>query len=163
MLQIEEWFRRPQRRTERKTAPAAKPVTAAVHRSQETADESQEDVALQDSVAEAEELEHISEQIGQDVTDMIDMKREAYPASLSCIYSFFILYNFSPASKLPRLVVACSSEVYSMASVFSASVSTISSCRTFMERLILLSFVFKIFACTFSPSFKTSPGCLIRF
>ncbi|MBO5154600.1 MAG: hypothetical protein J6C00_09675 [Eubacterium sp.] len=163
MLQIEEWFRRPQRRTERKAAPAAKPVTAAVHRSQETAaefaavpkaaesnvvelkaaerkaaepkvaepkvaepaekewtgtqktekqdftaapertaqipftdatedmfepeeavaceysaDESQEDVALQDSVAEAEELEHISEQIGQDVTDMIDMKKEDF-------------------------------------------------------------------------------------
>ena len=144
MLQIEEWFRRPQRRTERKTASAMKPMAAQVHRSQETAeafaavsktveskaiepeavepeekhltdtqkpekqnmartlqtpladatedmfepeeavfcehsaDESQEDVALQDSVAEAEELEHISEQIGQDVTDMIDMKKEDF-------------------------------------------------------------------------------------
>lgn len=144
MLQIEEWFRRPQRRTERKTASAVKPMAAQVHRSQETAeafaavsktveskavepeavepeekhltdtqkpekqnlartlqtsladasedmfepeeavfcehseDESQEDVALQDSVAEAEELEHISEQIGQDVTDMIDMKKEDF-------------------------------------------------------------------------------------
>ena len=144
MLQIEEWFRRPQRRPERKAAPAAKPVTATVHRSQETAeafaavsktveskavepeavepeekhltdtqkpekqnlartlqtpladapedmfepeeavfcehseDESQENVDLQDSVAEAEELEHISEQIGQDVTDMIDMKKEDF-------------------------------------------------------------------------------------
>ena len=80
MLQIEEWFRRPQRRTERKTAPAAKPVTAAVHRSQETADESQEDVALQDSVAEAEELEHISEQIGQEIL------RELAPWELCQIY-----------------------------------------------------------------------------
>ncbi|MGN0336362.1 MAG: hypothetical protein ACI4EE_02560 [Lachnospiraceae bacterium] len=144
MLQIEEWFRRPQRRTERKTASAMKPMAAQVHRSQETAeafaavsktveskaiepeavepeekhltdtqkpekqnmartlqtpladapedmfepeeavfcehseDESQENVALQDSVAEAEELEHISEQIGQDVTDMIDMKKEDF-------------------------------------------------------------------------------------
>lgn len=144
MLQIEEWFRRPQRRTDRKTASAVKPMAAQVHRSQETAeafaavsktveskavepeavepeekhltdtqkpekqnlartlqtsladatedmfepeeavacehraDESQEDVALQDSVAEAEELEHISEQIGQDVTDMIDMKKEDF-------------------------------------------------------------------------------------
>ena len=144
MLQIEEWFRRPQRRTERKTASAVKPMAAQVHRSQETAeafaavsktveskavepeavepeekhltdtqkpekqnlartlqtpladapedmfepeeavfcehseDESQENVDLQDSVAEAEELEHISEQIGQDVTDMIDMKKEDF-------------------------------------------------------------------------------------
>ena len=40
---------------------------------------------------------------------------------------FYIIYNFRPARRLPRLVVACSSEVYSIASAFSASVSTISS------------------------------------
>lgn len=38
----------------------------------------QESVTLQDSVAETEELEQISEQIGQDVTDMIDMKKEDF-------------------------------------------------------------------------------------
>lgn len=35
-------------------------------------------VTLQDSVAETDELEQISEQIGQDVTDMIDMKKEDF-------------------------------------------------------------------------------------
>ena len=40
--------------------------------------QAQENVVLQDSVVEADELEHISEQIGQDVTDMIDMKKEDF-------------------------------------------------------------------------------------
>ena len=144
MLQIEEWFRRPLRRPERKTAPVTKPAAAALHRladvrekdacvqtpemdetssladaaeemfepediikseslpeqetedtkepeqtpaaeedegsvqTQEESEQAQGDVVLQDSVAEAEELEHISEQIGQDVTDMIDMKKEDF-------------------------------------------------------------------------------------
>ena len=139
MLQIEEWFRRPLRRPERKKAPVTKPAAAVVHRSeevriqapetgelssladaveemfepediikseslseqetedtkepeqtpaaeedegsvqtQEESEQAQGDVVLQDSVAEAEELEHISEQIGQDVTDMIDMKKEDF-------------------------------------------------------------------------------------
>ena len=144
MLQIEEWFRRPLRRPERKTAPVTKPAAAALRRladvrekdacvqapemdetssladaaeemfepediikseslpeqetedtkepeqtpaaeedegsvqTQEESEQAQGDVVLQDSVAEAEELEHISEQIGQDVTDMIDMKKEDF-------------------------------------------------------------------------------------
>ena len=137
MLQIEEWFRRPLRRPERKAAPVTRPAAAAVHRSAdvcekdacvqapetvelsslsdaaeemfepedimksepvpepETEDtkepeqipaaeedegsvQAQENVVLQDSVVEADELEHISEQIGQDVTDMIDMKKEDF-------------------------------------------------------------------------------------
>ena len=41
--------------------------------------------------------------------------------------------------------------------------STISSSSAFMERLILLSFVFNTFALTFCPSFNTSDGFLIRF
>ena len=40
--------------------------------------QAQENVVLQESVVEADELEHISEQIGQDVTDMIDMKKEDF-------------------------------------------------------------------------------------
>ena len=144
MLQIEEWFRRPLRRPERKTAPVTKPAAAALHRladvrekdacvqapemdetssladaaeemfepediikseslpeqetedtkepeqtpaaeedegsvqTQEESEQAQGDVVLQDSVVEADELEHISEQIGQDVTDMIDMKKEDF-------------------------------------------------------------------------------------
>lgn len=36
MLQIEEWFRRPQRKTERKAAPVTKPGAAVAHRTEET-------------------------------------------------------------------------------------------------------------------------------
>lgn len=103
MLQIEEWFRRPQRKPERKTVPITKPV--AVKReevvtpkkdvktsledciedifepedsvtNEKCAKEAQESVSLQDSVAEAEELEHISEEMGQDVSEMIDLNKE---------------------------------------------------------------------------------------
>ena len=35
MLQIEEWFRRPQRKTERKAAPVTKPGAAVAHRTEE--------------------------------------------------------------------------------------------------------------------------------
>ena len=185
MLQIEEWFRRPQRKTERKAASVTKPTASAVHKtedvhpqatvkkeipvkqtSEETAAEftpepksaasqngnavteevaavpetteakmpeetvmtapekevvmpetedqalaevpendaqvsladeaedmfepedpaiwkqraaeTQESVSLQDSVAETDELEHISEKIGQDVSGMIDMEKEDF-------------------------------------------------------------------------------------
>lgn len=130
MLQIEEWFRRPLRKTERKTASVTKPVADVIHSAKEPqaevkkkapvmcvleetaaefadvtedmfepedtvlcepepeytqktqeiqeSEQTQDGVSLQDSVAEADELEHISEQIGQDVTDMIDMKKEDF-------------------------------------------------------------------------------------
>ena len=47
--------------------------------------------------------------------------------------------------------------------ISSASVSISSSSNARILRLILLSFVFKIFAFTFCPTFKTSAGFLIRF
>lgn len=141
MLQIEEWFRRPQRKTVARTISAARPVKSAVKTEsarskmpektdvfEETAKElavldtfeqpmessslsdapeemfEQEDpmiampkyelekedeldaemedgpmqteITLQDAVAEAEELDHITEKIGMDVSEMIDMKNE---------------------------------------------------------------------------------------
>ena len=165
MLQIEEWFRRPQRKTERKAAPVTRPAATTVHRSEEArpqaaekketpamrvseetaeefaavekeaeaaetatpvvtepekaavpevpeqdlaavpendaqtslADEAddmfepedptvwkrraagvQAGVSLQDTVAESDELEHISEKIGLDVSGMIDMEKEDF-------------------------------------------------------------------------------------
>ena len=44
----------------------------------EGSEQLKEEVLLQDSVTEAEELAYISEQIGQDVTDMIDLKKEDF-------------------------------------------------------------------------------------
>ena len=35
MLQIEEWFRRPQRKTERKAASVTKPTASAVHKTED--------------------------------------------------------------------------------------------------------------------------------
>lgn len=122
MLQIEEWFRRPQRKTGRRVASVQRPVTPTVHRSEEIQTEktdiydqpeekeisldedwyfdepediveaeepeqssvseasaqAEPSVSLQDSVAETEELEHISEKIGLDVSDMIDMEKEDF-------------------------------------------------------------------------------------
>ena len=161
MLQIEEWFRRPQRKTERKAAPVTKPAAAAVHRSEEvrsqatekketpvmhaseetaaelsatpkivslketepvpvlrvsrpemtvapvmtepepavgmpevqeqdltvvpendvqtSLEDDEEDMfEAEDTVAETEELEHISEKIGLDVSGMIDMEKEDF-------------------------------------------------------------------------------------
>jgi len=169
MLQIEEWFRRPQRKTEKKAAPVSRPVTPVLHktedpsadkpqaqrsefeknepeksgmepfgtdhpevkdveevspmRAEEAASEPaavpetagketvaepeaelspfggepedmfesedaalkksraarpQEQVSLQDSFAETDELEHISEKIGLDVSGMIDMEKEDF-------------------------------------------------------------------------------------
>ena len=125
MLQIEEWFRRPQRKTERKAATVAKPVTGTIHRSEESrlqasekketpamhvseetaaefavvserpepeekeavtvpendaqvslADDTEDMFEPEDSVAETDELDHISEKIGLDVSGMIDMEKE---------------------------------------------------------------------------------------
>lgn len=99
MLQIEEWFRRPQRRIEKRpdtagrtAAKATQPTTAqelaqeltsampvqtqqtGMEQKNVPADEPQ--VALNDSVAESEKLEQITQEIGLDVADMIDMEKE---------------------------------------------------------------------------------------
>lgn len=132
MLQIEEWFRRPQRKTERRVVPAAK--TPAVHKTEERRTEPclevaseeavteaakerkqqfeperaelpqmlaleeaeakvfaghilenvdepdifepEDAVSLQDSVAETDEIDQITERIGLDVSDMLDMEKE---------------------------------------------------------------------------------------
>lgn len=104
MLQIEEWFRRPQRRVERKAATAeelareltgvrvqpvqpavteqvSEPVAAQNEPEAEKKTESaaaEPQIALQDTPAETEELEQITQEIGVDVTDMIDMEKEDF-------------------------------------------------------------------------------------
>lgn len=45
---------------------------------EDAAAERQTDISLQDTIAEADELEHVSKKIGLDVTDMIDMEKEDF-------------------------------------------------------------------------------------
>lgn len=45
---------------------------------EDAAAERQADIFLQDTIAEADELEHVSKKIGLDVTDMIDMEKEDF-------------------------------------------------------------------------------------
>ncbi len=100
MLQIEEWFRRPQRRVEKKAATAeelARELTAGSVQSVQPAmqekkpeqvgsesekpvvsSESEPQIALQDTPAESEQLEQITQEIGVDVADMIDMEKEDF-------------------------------------------------------------------------------------
>ncbi|MBO5246083.1 MAG: hypothetical protein J6B28_02350 [Eubacterium sp.] len=145
MLQIEEWFRRPQRKTERKNVTVMKPVTEQksdavfepdMHHAEPASEKqiqqmtseavaedtndslsrindekkvvtsmtnkqdendmfeseeqlqqipvwkrpeaAQNGVALQDSIAETDELDHISEKIGMDVSGMIDLEKEDF-------------------------------------------------------------------------------------
>lgn len=44
----------------------------------DAAAERQTDISLQDTIAESDELEHVSKKIGLDVTDMIDMEKEDF-------------------------------------------------------------------------------------
>lgn len=143
MLQIEEWFRRPQRKIEKRVVPVTKAAAPAVHKTEEkhaqvpkepavfdeerktvstlaeTAEkpntapvltempeepkeseageepavevpaqkaldetgepdifEPEDTVLLQDSVAEADEIDQITERIGLDVSDMLDIEKE---------------------------------------------------------------------------------------
>ena len=72
MLQIEEWFRRPQRKTERKAASVTKPVTAAVHRSEESrpqATEKKEMPVMHASEETATELSAAAETVSPKETE----------------------------------------------------------------------------------------------
>ncbi len=93
MLQIEEWFRRPQSKTDKRERPqrpvstgdkpeekrVAAPADAAVHKAPQAVSLAPEEaISLSESMAETEEIEQINERIGLDVADLIDLEKEDF-------------------------------------------------------------------------------------
>lgn len=79
MLQIKELFRRPKRQTVRRAAPAVHmPDEAPSVPDGPEQSEMHADVFLRDTIAETDQMEHISEKIGLDVAGMIDMEKEDF-------------------------------------------------------------------------------------